>query len=139
MQQPRFTFQIKVALYLLEEQLMEVTLNGYYTLILATLVLLMGRFLVKKVKSLEDFNIPEPVAGGLVAAVIVYALNIVWGYSFNFHQDLQTACMLMFFASIACPLSNNIFGLLVGASENPIITQCTCAFRLASLSHLKVR
>ena len=46
---------------------------------------------------------------------------------------------LMFFASIACPLSNNIFGLLVGASENPIITQCTCAFRLASLSHLKVR
>ena len=72
MQQPSFTFQIKVALYLLEEQLMEVTLNGYYTLILATLVLLMGRFLVKKVKFLEDFNIPEPVAGGLVAAVIFY-------------------------------------------------------------------
>ena len=79
---------------------MEVTLNGYYTLILATLVLLLGRVLVKKVKFLEDFNIPEPVAGGLVAAIIVYILNLVWGYSFNFQQDLQTACMLMFFASI---------------------------------------
>ncbi|MGO3887960.1 MAG: sodium/glutamate symporter, partial [Psychrobacter sp.] len=43
---------------------MEITLNGYYTLIFATLVLLLGRFLVKKVKFLEDFNIPEPVAGG---------------------------------------------------------------------------
>ena len=61
---------------------MEVTLNGYYTLILATLVLLLGRFLVKKIKFLEDFNIPEPVAGGLVAATIVYALNLVWGYDF---------------------------------------------------------
>lgn len=79
---------------------MEITLNGYYTLIFATLVLLLGRFLVKKIKFLEDFNIPEPVAGGLIAAVIVYALNFIWGYSFNFHQGLQTATMLMFFASI---------------------------------------
>ena len=43
---------------------MEITLNGYYTLILATLVLLLGRFLVKRVKFLADFNIPEPVASG---------------------------------------------------------------------------
>ncbi len=56
---------------------MEITLNGYYTLILATLVLLLGRFLVKRIKFLEDFNIPEPVAGGLVAAIVVYILNIV--------------------------------------------------------------
>ncbi len=78
----------------------EIVLNGYYTLILATLVLLLGRFLVKKIKFLEDFNIPEPVAGGLVAAAIVYALNFAFGYSFIFQKELQTACMLMFFASI---------------------------------------
>ena len=29
---------------------MEINLNGYYTLILATIVLLLGRFLVKKIK-----------------------------------------------------------------------------------------
>lgn len=79
---------------------MEITLNGYYTLILATLVLLLGRFLVKRVKFLADFNIPEPVAGGLVAAAIVYSLNAFFGYSFIFQKELQTACMLMFFASI---------------------------------------
>ncbi|WP_296204174.1 sodium/glutamate symporter [Psychrobacter sp. UBA3962] len=97
---------------------MEVTLNGYYTLILATLVLLLGRFLVKKVKFLEDFNIPEPVAGGLVAAVIVYALNIIWGYSFIFQQELQTACMLMFFASIGLSAD---FGRLK-AGGTPLLT-----------------
>ncbi|MFW2178387.1 MULTISPECIES: sodium/glutamate symporter [unclassified Moraxella] len=79
---------------------MQFDLNGYYTLILATLVLLLGRFLVKRVKFLSDFNIPEPVAGGLVAAGIVYALNLLLGWSFNFQKELQTACMLMFFASI---------------------------------------
>lgn len=47
-------------------ELTEITLNGYYTLILATIVLLVGQFLVKKIKFLEDFNIPEPVAGGLL-------------------------------------------------------------------------
>lgn len=79
---------------------MEITLNAYYTLILATLVLLLGRVLVKRIKFLSDFNIPEPVAGGLIAAVIVYMLNLFFGYSFNFQKELQTACMLMFFASI---------------------------------------
>lgn len=75
-------------------------MNGYYTLILATLVLLLGRFLVKRIKFLSDFNIPEPVAGGLVAAVLVYLLNLTMGWTFNFQKELQTACMLMFFASI---------------------------------------
>ena len=79
---------------------MEFTVNGYFTLILATLVLLLGRFLVKRIKFLADFNIPEPVAGGLVAALIIYLLNLTLGYSFNFASGLQTAFMLMFFASI---------------------------------------
>lgn len=79
---------------------MEITLNGYYTLILATMVLLLGKVMVKRIKFLSDFNIPEPVAGGLVAAAIVYALNAMFGYSFTFQKELQTACMLMFFASI---------------------------------------
>ena len=105
---------------------MEITLNGYYTLILATLVLLLGRFLVKRIKFLEDFNIPEPVAGGLVAAIVVYILNIVWGYSFNFHQGLQTATMLMFFASIG--LSADFGRLKAGGSPLLIFTIIVSVF-----------
>ena len=68
---------------------MTFALNGYYTLILATLVLLLGRFLVKRIKFLADFNIPEPVAGGLVATLIVYMLNLILGWTFNFQKELQ--------------------------------------------------
>ena len=105
---------------------MEVTLNGYYTLIFATLVLLLGRFLVKKIKFLEDFNIPEPVAGGLIAAVIVYSLNLIWDYSFNFHQGLQTATMLMFFASIG--LSADFGRLKAGGTPLLIFTIVVSVF-----------
>lgn len=105
---------------------MEVTLNGYFTLILATLVLLLGRFLVKRIGFLESFNIPEPVAGGLVAAIIVYILNFVWGYSFDFHQGLQTACMLMFFASIG--LSADFGRLKAGGTPLIIFTVVVSLF-----------
>jgi len=63
-----------------------ITVNPYYTLIIATVVLLVGRALVNKIKFLQNFNIPEPVAGGLVAAVIIYALylfNHVSGIEYN--------------------------------------------------------
>lgn len=99
---------------------MEIVLNGYYTLILATMVLLLGKILVGKIKFLEEFNIPEPVAGGLVAAVIVYGLNAFFGYSFVFLKELQTACMLMFFASIG--LSADFARLKAGGTPLLIFT-----------------
>lgn len=88
---------------------MEFTLNAYYSLLGAVIILLAGRYLVKKIRFLQDFNIPEPVAGGLVAAIILFAIHALTGYQFNFHKDLQTAFMLVFFASIG--LSAN-FGKL---------------------------
>lgn len=99
---------------------MEITLNGYYTLILATIVLLIGQVLVKKIKFLEEFNIPEPVAGGLLAATIVYILNITLGYTFNIQTELQTACMLMFFSSIG--LSADFSRLKAGGTPLVMLT-----------------
>lgn len=77
-----------------------ITVDPYYTLIIATLVLLVGRLLVRKVKFLQNFNIPEPVAGGLLAALIIYLLYTASGMSFAFDKGLQTAFMLIFFSSI---------------------------------------
>ena len=91
---------------------MDFTLNAYYTLICAVIILLIGQYLVKKIRFLQDFNIPEPVAGGLVAAIILFAVHAFTGYQFNFHKDLQTAFMLIFFASIG--LSANFAKLKAG-------------------------
>ncbi len=91
---------------------MEITLNAYYTLILATLVLLLGRFLTRKIKFLATYNIPEPVAGGLLAGLIVVFIKYFFDVHFIFDSDLQTAFMLLFFSSIG--LSADFKRLKVG-------------------------
>ncbi len=77
-----------------------IALNGYYTLIAATIVLLIGRILVKKIKFFQNFNIPEPVAGGLLAAFLITFLYSFTGMTFTFEKPLQDAFMLIFFSSI---------------------------------------
>lgn len=74
--------------------------SAYYTLILAVLVLLLGKFLVQRVRVLRDFNIPEPVAGGLVVAAIIFTLHEFTGLTLGFESSLQSAFMLVFFSSI---------------------------------------
>ena len=77
-----------------------IAVDPYYTLIVATLVLLVGRLMVDRIKFLQDFNIPEPVAGGLLAAVIIYILHVSTGVSSAFDKGLQDSFMLIFFSSI---------------------------------------
>ena len=60
---------------------MDFTFNAFYTLIAAVIVLLLGRFLVNKIDFLKRYNIPEPVAGGLVAAILSLVVHTIWGYS----------------------------------------------------------
>ena len=48
--------------------------DAFMTIVAAVAVLLVGYVCVNKVSILKKYNIPEPVAGGLVAAVITYIL-----------------------------------------------------------------
>lgn len=91
---------------------MEFTFNAFYTLIAAVIVLLLGRLLVNKIDFLKRYNIPEPVAGGLVAAIVSLLVNQFWGYSITTSSALQTSFMLIFFASIG--LSANFTKLRQG-------------------------
>ncbi|MGT2551938.1 sodium/glutamate symporter [Acinetobacter geminorum] len=105
---------------------MEFVFNGFYTLISAVIVLLLGRFLVNRIDFLKRYNIPEPVAGGLVAAVISLLVHTLWGYSIVFSSELQTSFMLVFFASIG--LSANFMKLKEGGTALIIFLICVASF-----------
>ncbi|WP_460155288.1 sodium/glutamate symporter [Pseudomonas sp. S2_H10] len=74
-------------------------LDFYGTLVAASLVLLLGRGLVTRVGFLRTYNIPEPVAGGLVVALTLLALRSL-DIEVRFDTSLQTPLMLAFFATI---------------------------------------
>ncbi|WP_312586379.1 sodium/glutamate symporter [Acinetobacter sp.] len=105
---------------------MDFTFNAFYTLIAAVIVLLLGRFLVNKIDFLRRYNIPEPVAGGLVAAIISLLVHSLWGYSITTSAELQTSFMLIFFASIG--LSANFSKLREGGIGLVIFLFAVSAF-----------
>ena len=74
-------------------------LDFYGTLVAASLVLLLGRGLVARIGFLRVYNIPEPVAGGLVVALALLALRS-FDIQVQFDTSLQTPLMLAFFATI---------------------------------------
>lgn len=74
-------------------------LDFYGTLVAASLVLLLGRGLVARIGFLRAYNIPEPVAGGLVVALMLLALRGL-DIEVRFDTSLQTPLMLAFFATI---------------------------------------
>ncbi len=76
------------------------TLDSYGTLVAASLVLLFGRKLVAAVRPLQTYSIPEPVVGGLCAALALYAAQAGTGFQVRFDGSLSTPLMLGFFASI---------------------------------------
>src|SRR5580765_6216414 len=73
--------------------------GGAGTLAVAALVLLVGRGIIARVQFLRNYAIPEPVVGGLVAALAVATLHAV-GVRIAFDTSIQPGLMLAFFATI---------------------------------------
>ena len=75
-------------------------LDFYATLASMVAVLLIGRFILNRVKFLRDYNIPEPVVGGLLIAICITIAFKGFGLHIEFDSSLQGPLMLTFFASI---------------------------------------
>jgi ESS family glutamate:Na+ symporter len=84
----------------------------YGTLVAASLVLLLGNRLVAWIRVLHTYTIPEPVAGGLVVAIVLLVVRVAGHTEVRFDSALQTPLMLAFFATIG--LNANLASLKQG-------------------------
>ncbi|AIY41120.1 Sodium/glutamate symport protein [Collimonas arenae] len=82
------------------------------TLVAASLVLLLGRKLVSASSLLKTYSIPEPVVGGLLIALLLFALRSFSSVQVQFDGSLQGPLMLAFFATIG--LNANLASLKAG-------------------------
>jgi len=78
---------------------MHLALGMPATIAVAGLVLVLGRFLIGRIDFLKRYAIPEPVVGGLVAALALTALHAV-DVRVAFDTSPQPGLMLAFFATI---------------------------------------
>ena len=74
-------------------------LDMYQALAVAVLMLVFGRYLVKKVGFLSKYCIPAPVVGGLIFALLHVVLRTLGIVEFNLDTTLQGVFMTAFFCS----------------------------------------
>ena len=88
------------------------SLDTLETLMAASLVLLIGRVILARTPILRTYSIPEPVIGGLLVALLVFALRSTLKIDVRFDTALQVPLMLTFFATIG--LNADLAGLKAG-------------------------
>ena len=91
-------------------------------------MLLLGSILVQKIPFLKNYNIPEPVAGGLIAALLSFILFKFFNISATFNSEIQNILMLMFFTSIG--LSASLIKLKKGGRALLLFLICVSLYVL---------
>lgn len=82
------------------------------TLMLAILVLFLGRFLNQKVGFFKEYNIPEPVTGGILASVLFALFYFYTNIVITFTLETRDILLIVFFTTIG--LSSKFSTLLDG-------------------------
>ncbi len=75
-------------------------LDGFMSYTLGILVFFVGFLLTKKSTFLREFNIPEPVTGGLIAALLFYCLYGVANIEVGFDLSARDRLLVYFFTAI---------------------------------------
>ena len=82
----------------MEPQVIEV--NAFVASTIGFLVFLIGAQLTRRIEVLREFNIPEPVSGGLFAAGITMGVFLVFDTQITFDLAARDYFLLLFFSAI---------------------------------------
>lgn len=122
---------------------MVLSLNMIQSVALAVVVLLLGQYMVKKIKFLSDYCIPAPVVGGLIFALLALLFKQTNILEFEFDGTLKDLAMTAFFTSVGFSASFKLLkkgGLKVfiflGAAVALVVLQDVVGVLLATLFNL---
>lgn len=76
------------------------TLQPLHTLLIAALVLLLGRGVNRLIPFLSRYNIPDPITGGLLFAIAVAIMGAFSDMRLDFDVTLKPTLLLAFFAAV---------------------------------------
>lgn len=94
--------------------------DGRHTLILAILVLFLGRYLTRRFALLTRYSIPEPVTGGIIASVVLSTTIAIGGVPITFDLGNRDVLLVAFFTTIG--LSARVPLLVAGGMLLVVLT-----------------
>ena len=105
-----------------------ITVPAFFAFTLGIIVYFIGRSINRRFSILREFNVPEPVTGGLLAAGLVYCVYLVSGSAIDFELDIRDSLLVYFFTAIG--LNARISDLLKGGRPLFIMLVLTLGFML---------
>ncbi len=101
-------------------------LDSRQTIVIAVLVLFLGKFLNKKINLFRKYNIPEPVTGGFTASLLFGLLYLLFGWDIKFATHYRDILLIVFFTSIG--LSTELKSVVKGGKVLLILTVFAFAY-----------
>ncbi|MEM1431024.1 MAG: sodium/glutamate symporter [Pseudomonadota bacterium] len=106
--------------------IMDIVVPAFIAATLGLIVFFLGAFLTRKVAFLQDYNIPEPVSGGIAIALVTWAYFALTGRQIVFELDVRDYLLVLFFSTIG--LNARVADLLRGGRLLVILLVLTVGF-----------
>jgi glutamate:Na+ symporter, ESS family len=98
----------------------------FLTLTLGLLVYFVGVIVTQRVALLRNYNIPEPVTGGFLAAVALWVFYTATGQAIGFEMIARDRLLVIFFASVG--INARLSDLLAGGRVLVVLCVLTTIF-----------
>ncbi|KDC50015.1 sodium/glutamate symporter [Pseudoalteromonas fuliginea] len=103
-----------------------INVDSFLTYTIAIIVFFVGIYLTKKITFLRNFNIPEPVTGGLIAAILITLTYFIFEREITFDLSTRDKLLVYFFTCIG--LNARVADLVRGGKPLIILLILTLAF-----------
>ncbi len=104
----------------------EIIIPAFISVTLGFVVFFLGAFLTRRAAVLGDYNIPEPVSGGLAVALLTWVFFALTGQQIAFDLEVRDYLLVAFFATIG--LNAQISDLFKGGRLLLLLLALTLAF-----------
>ena len=98
----------------------------FLTLTLGLLVYFIGVIVTQRVAFLRNYNIPEPVTGGFLAAIAFWAFHAATGQAISFELISRDRLLVIFFAAVG--INARLTDLLAGGRALVVLCVLTTIF-----------
>ena len=107
---------------------MIIEVEAFVATTIGMLVFFLGALLTREIAFLRNFNIPEPVSGGLVVALVTWVLFTFFDREIRFDLSVRDFLLVVFFTTIG--LNARLSDLIAGGKLLALLLLATAAFIL---------
>ena len=108
------------------DEITTLEVNDFLALTIGITVYFAGVLMTRRFAILRDYNIPEPVTGGLLAAIVTLAIYKFAGLAISFDLDTRDRLLIYFFTAIG--LNARFSDLIEGGKPLALLLFLTVSF-----------